>query len=65
MQNHILVMNTKTLEKFVRSLEGYHTSTEKQYENVSKLIRISKKFHKKARIPLDEKFIESDGATIL
>ena len=58
-------MNTNTLEKFVRSLEGYHTSTEKQCENVSKLIRISRKFHKKSRIPFHENFIESDRATIL
>jgi hypothetical protein len=57
--------NNFTLDQFVLSLPGYHLLTEKQMENTSRLIGISKKFCEKGKINVTDREVESNRSIIL
>jgi hypothetical protein len=57
--------NNFTLDQFVLSLPGYHLLTEKQMENTSRLIGISKKFCDKGKIGVTDREVESNRSIIL
>jgi hypothetical protein len=54
-----------TMKGFIADLRNYHTLSPQQQENSSRLIDISKKFHKKAKIPIKDATVESDRTIIL
>ncbi len=53
------------MERFIYYLQNYHALTRHQCENISGLIKISEKFHKKAGIPVNDTTIESERTIIL
>ena len=58
-------MDTITKEKFFSDLQHYHILSPQQQKNASRLIKVSKKFHKNAKLNCEDANIESDETIIL
>jgi len=58
-------MANVTMKEFIADLRNYHTLSLQQQENSSRLIDISKKFHNKAKIQINNIPVESDRTIIL
>jgi hypothetical protein len=58
-------MDTITMEMFFSDLQNYHILSPQQQKNASRLIDVSKKFQKKAKIKIDDIKVESEQIIIL
>lgn len=58
-------MASSTMKEFIGHLRNYHILSPLQQENSSRLINVSQKFHKKAKIRIPDITVESERTIIL